>query len=111
MPRAKPRFLSNHLEVVEFTTGNTAPVPNESSKPKVMYSCHKEPVWLVSKRLSPVKEPIRKQTFLGPYRSRAQPPKIANTQQHNMYMEKMLDVAPRVRANSFSRDLKKTPKE
>ena len=32
MARAKPRFLSNHLEVVEFNIVNMAPVPKESSK-------------------------------------------------------------------------------
>jgi hypothetical protein len=33
MPRTRPRFLSNHLEAVEFTTVYIAPVPNDSSKP------------------------------------------------------------------------------
>ena len=33
IPNASPRFLRNHLVAVEFTTGNTAPVPNDRSKP------------------------------------------------------------------------------
>lgn len=33
IPNTKPRFFSNHLEVVEFTTVNIAPVPKDRSRP------------------------------------------------------------------------------
>ena len=33
MPKAKPRFWTNHLETVEFTTTYTPPVPKANNKP------------------------------------------------------------------------------
>ena len=49
-----------------------------------MYSCQEKVVWLVSSKLNPVNEPIRRHTLLGPNRSKAQPPKTAKTEQSNI---------------------------
>ena len=68
-------------------------------------------VRLVSSRLKPVNKPMKKKTSLGPYRSRAQPPAKVTKAQKTIYTEKRLDVAARVRSNSFARGLKKTPNE
>jgi hypothetical protein len=111
MPTAKPRFLLNHLEVVEFTTVYKGPVPNDRSKPYVIYNCHAALAWLVSSRLRPVNEPIKNATFLGPYLSKAQPPIMESKPQSNMYAEKIPEVAPRLTPNSPCMDFRNTPKE
>jgi len=76
-----------------------------------MNNCHKELVWPVSNRLRPVNKPIRRITILGPYLSKAQPPKIVNIPPSTIKIEKIEEVAARVKSNSPSMDLKKTPKE
>jgi hypothetical protein len=58
-----------------------------------------------------VDKPIKKNTILGPYLSMAQPPKTLNTQISSIETEKTAEVIARVRLNSLSMDLKKTPKE
>jgi hypothetical protein len=111
MPTAKPRFLLNHLEVVEFTTVYMGPVPNDRSKPYVKYNCHAALAWLVSSRLRPVNDAMTNATFRGPYLSKAQPPIMESRPQNNMYAEKIPEVAPRLTPNSPSMDFKNTPKE
>jgi hypothetical protein len=111
MPTAKPRFFINHLEVVEFTTVYTGPVPNDRSKPYVINICHAALAWLVSNRLRPVNEAMRNATFRGPYLSRAQPPIMESRPQNNMYAEKIPEVSPRLTPNSPSMDFRNTPKE
>ena len=76
-----------------------------------MNNCHRELVWLVSNRLKPVNIPIKRITILGPYLSEAQPPKRANIPPSNTQVDKTAEVATRVKLNSPSMDLKKTPKD
>ena len=76
-----------------------------------MNNCHKEPTWLVSNRLRPVSSPTMKTIFLGPYLSIAQPPTKVMMMLHTMKMEKTAEVVARLKTNSVSIDLKKTPKE
>jgi len=76
-----------------------------------MNNCHKELVWLVSNRLKPINKPIKRIIILGPYLSEAQPPKIAKAQLSTIEIEKTPEVAARVKSNSLSMDVKKTPKE
>jgi len=76
-----------------------------------MNNCQAALVWLVSNRLKPVNKPIKKSTILGPYLSTAQPPKILNIDKSNIETEKIAEVVARVKLNSLSMDLKKTPKE
>jgi hypothetical protein len=58
-----------------------------------------------------VNKPIRKTRILGPYLSNTPPPTIAKTLLSSIDTEKMPEVTPRVRENSFSIDLTNTPKE
>jgi hypothetical protein len=76
-----------------------------------MNSCHEEFVWLVSNRLKPVNRPIERITILGPYLSKAQPAKTADTPASSILTDKIAEVAARVKLNSLCMDLKKTPKE
>ena len=76
-----------------------------------MNNCQAALVWLVSNRLKPVNKPIKKRTILGPYLSKAQPPKILNIDKSNIEAEKIAEVVARVKLNSLSMDLKKIPKE
>ena len=76
-----------------------------------MNNCQAALVWLVSNRLKPVNRPIKKRTSLGPYLSKAQPPRILDRGKSNMETEKIAEVVARVKLNSLSMDLKKTPKE
>ena len=55
--------------------------------------------------------PVNRKTFLGPKRSSAIPPRIANILQRSIYAEKIPEVAPRESKKSASIDLKKMPKE
>jgi hypothetical protein len=55
--------------------------------------------------------PIIKTTILGPYLSETWPPMIENTPVNRRYKEKMLEVVALLQANSFCKDLKKTPNE
>jgi len=68
-------------------------------------------VWLVSNRLRPVNKPDKRMIILGPYLSKAQPPKIPNTTPNTIEIETTPEVAVLVKLNSLSMDLKKTPKE
>jgi|TARA_B100000315_G_C14229960_1_gene430459 hypothetical protein len=76
-----------------------------------MNNCHRELAWLVNRRLKPVNIPIKRTIILGPYLSTAQPPKIAKTPTSTILVDKIAEVAVRVKLNSLSMDLKKTPKE
>ena len=76
-----------------------------------MNNCHRELVWLVNSRLKPVNSPISRTTILGPYLSKDQPPRKANTPPSIMLVDAIAEVAVRVRWNSPAMDLKKTPKE
>ena len=76
-----------------------------------MNNCQTSVVRLVIKRLRPVKVPIKRPTFLGPYRSEAQPPRIVTKEQISIYTEKILEVAPRLTPKSASRDFRNMPKE
>ncbi len=76
-----------------------------------MNNCHKALVWPVSNRLKPTNKLINKTTILGPYLSRAQPPKRENIELSTMRAENIPEVAARVKLNSLSMDLKNTPKE
>jgi len=111
MPTTNPLFRTNHLDVVVLTTVKIAPVPRESRKLYVMYSCHASQARLVSKRPRPVKVPMKKPTLLGPYLSMAHPPSTDMAQQINIYTEKMLDVAALLTPKSASKEVRNTPKE
>ena len=76
-----------------------------------MNNCHRELVWLVSNRLKPVNRPIKRITILGPYLSKARPAKKEHTPASIILADKIVEVAARVKLNSLSMDLKKTPKE
>ena len=76
-----------------------------------MNSCHGDLVWLVNSKLSPVKRPMRKITFFGPYLSRAHPAPRATKPARTKLADEMDDVIARVRLNSLSIDLKNRPKD
>jgi hypothetical protein len=76
-----------------------------------MYNCQRELVKPVVIRPSPVNKPIRDNVTFGPYLSRAQPMKKAETPDNSRLTEKMEEVAARESPNSISNDLKKTPYE
>ena len=76
-----------------------------------MNNCHRELVWLVSNRLKPVNKAIKRMTILGPCLSKDQPPKEAQTPASSKLVDKIVEVTARVKLNSLSMDLKKTPKE
>jgi hypothetical protein len=76
-----------------------------------MNNCHEEVTWLVNSKLRPANRPIRRITSLGPYLSEAQPPNIANPLLNTDFNEMIQEVAARVKWNSFSIDLKKTPND
>jgi len=72
-----------------------------------MNSCYWELVWLVSNRLKPVNRPIERITIFGPYLSKAQPAKKADTPASSILVDTTAEVAARVKSNSLSIDLKK----
>lgn len=76
-----------------------------------MNSCHGELVWLVNNRLRPANRPIRRRTIFGPYRSIASPPTKAVMPASSILTDWMEEVTARLKMNSLSIDLKKTPKE
>jgi len=76
-----------------------------------MNNCHVALTWLVSNKLKPVNKPIKKRTILGPYLSKAKPPKTLNTHKSSIEIEKTAEVVARLKSNSPAMDLKKTPKE
>jgi len=68
-------------------------------------------VRLVNNKLRPIKKPITEKTFLGPYRSIAQPASKAAIALKTIRTDMMAEVDARVRLKASSRLLKKTPKE
>ena len=78
IPIANPRFLLNHLDMVDIVTTYIGLIPIDKRRLYVINSCHEESVWLVSNKLRPVNIPDNRIIILGPYLSSAHPLRMQN---------------------------------